>query len=128
MKKFGLIMAALFLMSSVHAWTLKTGTYTLSGGNDNWASSSYQGEVVIAPQGDNYSVIWRIGNRQAQVGVGILQSDVLSVAFTDVGNPSFWGVASFRVKAFGEIEGKWAGYDSTTTKPEYLVWKNYSTY
>lgn len=123
-----MIVAVFFLMSSVHAWTLKTGTYVLSGGNDGWGNSSYQGEVVIAPQGDNYSVIWRIGNRQAQVGVGILQNDVLSVAFTDVGNPSFWGVASFRVKAFGELEGKWAGHDGTTTRPEYLVWKNYSTY
>lgn len=128
MKKMFLLMAALLLISSAHAWNLKTGTYALSGGNSSWGGGTYQGEVVIAPQGENYSVIWRIGNRQAQIGIGILQDDVLSVAFTDVSNPAFWGVASFHVKAFGEIEGRWTGYDGTSTKPEYLVWKSYSTY
>lgn len=124
-KGFFLIAMFLSLASSAHAWTLKTGTYALSGGNSNWSGSGYQGELTITPQGDNYSVIWRIGNRQAQIGIGILQDDVLSVAFIDAANPSFWGVASYRVKAFGELEGKWSAFDGTTNKPEYLVWKSY---
>lgn len=128
MKKMFLLITALILVSSAHAWTLKTGTYALSGGNSSWGGSSYEGELVVAPQGENYSVIWRIGNRQAQIGVGILQDDILSVAFTDYSNPTFWGVAVFRVKAFGELEGSWTDYNGTIAKPEYCVWKSYSTY
>jgi hypothetical protein len=123
-----LLVIFLALTSGGYAWTLKTGTYDLSGGNNNWGNSGYHGEVVIAPQGENYSVIWRIGSKQTQIGVGVLQGDVLSVAFTDVANPSFWGVASYRVNAWGELEGKWTSYDGLTSKPEHLLWKNYFTY
>lgn len=118
----------LFLATGAYAWTLQTGTYDLSGGNTSWGTGAYHGEVVIAPQGDNYSVIWRVGSRQTQVGIGILQDDILSVAFTDLSNNLFWGVASYRVRPFGELEGKWTSADGQTQKPEFLSWKNYSTY
>lgn len=118
----------LLLASSVHAWTLRTGTYQLSGGNSNWSGNSYQGEVIIAPQGDNYSVTWVINGNQAQVGIGILQDDVLSVAFTDLSRSNFWGVASYRVRPFGDLEGKWTSFDGTVQKPEHLSHKSYSTY
>lgn len=114
--------------SGAYAWTLKTGTYDLSGGNGNWGGTGYHGEVVIAPQGDNYSVIWRVGSKQTQVGIGILQDDILSIAFTDLSNPSFWGVAAYRVGPWGELEGKWSSYDAVTYKPEHLIWKNHYTY
>ncbi len=122
-----ILLAMLFLNTSAFAWTLKTGTYDLSGGNGTFGGG-YQGEVVIAPQGENYAVIWRVGSQQTQLGVGILKDDVLSVAFTDLSNNSFWGVASYRVKAFGELEGSWTSYNGKTQKPEYLVWKSFSTY
>ena len=129
MKKMGfLLVIFLTLASGAYAWTLKTGTYDLSGGNNNWGNAGYHGEVVIAPQGENYSVIWRIGSKQTQIGVGILQDNVLSVAFTDIANPSFWGVASYRVNAWGELEGTWTSYDGVISKPEHLLWKNYFTY
>jgi hypothetical protein len=128
MKK-AIFLVALFmgLVNGAYAWTLKTGTYDLSGGNSSWGSS-YQGEVIIEPQGNNYRVIWLVGTRQTQVGVGILQDDILSVAFTDVSNSTFWGVASYRVGPFGELEGRWTSVDGQTQKPEYLAWKSYSTY
>lgn len=126
MKK-AFFLLVLFLANGLCAWTLRTGTYDLSGGNNNW-SAGYQGEVVITPQGENYSVVWRIGNRQTQIGIGILQDDVLSVAFTDLSNNTFWGVASYRVKLFGDLDGRWTSYDGTVQKPEYLTWKSYSTY
>ena len=122
MKKWILLMI-LFLAQAGYAWTLKPGTYNLSGGNSFWGSS-YEGEVVICPNGENYRVIWKIGTSQTQVGVGVLQGDILSVAFTDLSKPSFWGVISYRVKPFGELEGKWASYESHSQKAEYLVWKN----
>ena len=127
MKKMFFLIAML-LVSSTYAWTLKTGTYDLSGGNSSWSGTGYHGEVIIAPQGDNYSVIWRVGSKQTQVGVGILQDDILSVAFTDLSNPSFWGVASYRVGPWGELEGRWTSYTDVSHKPEHLVWKNHFTY
>ena len=128
MKKMFLLFAFMGLVSGAYAWTLKTGTYDLSGGNNTWGGGGYLGEVVIAPQGDNYSIIWRIGTKQAQVGIGILQDDVLSVAFTDLSNNTFWGVASYRVRPFGDLEGRWSSYDGQTHKSENLTWKNHSTY
>lgn len=113
----------LAVTTSVFGWTLKTGTYELSGGN-SWYGSGYTGEVVIAPQGENYSVIWRVGAKQAQIGIGILQDDILSVSFVDASNPSFWGVASYRVGPWGELEGTWASSEGFSQKPEILVWKN----
>jgi hypothetical protein len=127
MKK-GILFALVFLTTTAYAWTLKTGTYDLSGGNTSYGGGAYYGELVIAPQGENYSVIWRTGSRQTQVGIGILQDDILSVAFTDVSNNQFWGVASYRVRPFGELEGRWTAADGQTQKPEYLIWKSYATY
>ena len=129
MKKTILLMFVFLAMASgVHAWTLKTGTYHLSGGNSEWGGSGYQGEVVIAPQGDNYSVTWYVGSKQTQAGVGILQDDILSVAFVDFSNPNFWGVASYRIGPWGELEGRWTSHEGRTQKPEHLIWKNHSLY
>lgn len=119
----------LVLMSAtVFGWTLNTGTYELSGGNSSRNGTGYQGEVIIAPQGQNYSVIWKVVSRQAQIGVGILKDDILSVSFVDTDNPAFWGVASYRVGPWGELEGTWTSNDGTTQKPEILIWKNSFTY
>jgi len=128
MKK-GIFLAALFFVTSAYAWTtLKAGTYQLSGGNSSWVTPSYQGEVDIFPQGENYRVVWRIGGRQSQVGIGILQNDIFSVAFVDQSNPSFWGIASYRVINgwnYDELEGKWASHDGQIQKPEYLIQMKY---
>jgi hypothetical protein len=130
MKKTGFIFACIFLTLVNCAYAsvaLRTGTYQLSGGNSNWGGSAYQGEVIIRQQGENYSLTWRIGSRQAQVGIGILHHDILSVSFFDSLTQA-WGVVSYRIVRDGELEGKWTMFDSYTQKPEYLIWKNYSTY
>lgn len=126
-RMFFTIAAFLSLVSGAYAWTLKTGTYDLSGGNGSFGSG-YQGEVIIAPHGENYSVVWRVGARQTQVGIGIVQDDVFSVAFSDLSNSTFWGVACYRIGPWGELEGKWSSYDGTIQKPEHLTWKSYSIY
>ena len=129
MKKMIFLMALfLSLANGAYAWTLKSGTYDVSGANSDWSGTGYRGEVVIIPQGDTCKVIWRVGTQQTQVGIGILQDDVFSVAFTDLSNPSFWGIASYRVGPWGDLEGRWCTYDGVTTKPETLRWRNYNTY
>ncbi len=129
MKKMGFIFACLFfvLVSTAYAGSLRTGTYQLSGGNSKWAGSAYQGDVIIKQQGENYSVTWRIGARQNQVGIGILYNSTLSVAYLDTTNNA-WGVATYRIVGDGELDGRWTTFEGVSQKPEYLIWKNSSTY
>ncbi len=123
MKKLFLL-CLVCVLSSFSYPRLWTGTYQLSGGNTKYGSSGYHGEVTIQPQGDNYRVVWRIGSSQTQVGVGILDRDILSVAYCDSSNNA-WGVVSFRLIADGELEGRWASFQGTSQQPEYLIWKSY---
>jgi hypothetical protein len=104
---------------------LKTGTYDLVGTNSS--GETYRGQVVIAPQGKNYAVVWLVGSRQAQIGVGIYNSweDLFSVAFADHGR-YYWGVVSYKVGAWGELEGKWASSDGRGQGVERLKWVNSS--
>ncbi len=115
------------ILNTAFAWGLKTGTYDMYGVNAN--GSTYQGQVVITPQGDNYNVVWLVGNNQAQVGVGIFNSweDILSVAYTDITRTQ-WGVVSYKVGSFGEIKGKWTTYEGTRQATETLTWRNSYTY
>ena len=125
MKKMTLIFGGLFLLLVNSAYALRCGVYQLSGGNSIWGGSSYQGDVIIQPQGENYSVTWKIGTRgQTQTGIGILYNNVLSVAFFDTLTQA-WGVVAYRVVADGELEGRWTTYSSYSQKPEYLIWKSY---
>jgi hypothetical protein len=124
MKKLFLL-CLVCVLSSFSYPKLWTGTYELSGGNGTYAGTGYRGEVTIQPQGDNYRVVWRIGSSQSQVGVGILDHDILSVAYCDSANNGAWGVAAFRLVSDGELEGRWASFKGTTQQPEYLIWKSY---
>ncbi|MBS0625013.1 MAG: hypothetical protein JSS32_03075 [Verrucomicrobia bacterium] len=126
MKNF-LICLFVVCASTAFSWGLKTGTYDLVGYNAN--GSTYYGEVVIAPQGDNYSVTWRVGSNQAQLGVGIHRDwdSVFSVAFADL-SKNFWGVASYKIGVFGELEGAWCGANGSTQGTEILKWRSYSIY
>ena len=122
MKK--LFLLCLLFAASGFAHNIRVGIYDLTGGNSKWGGSSYRGEVAIYPQGENFRVEWRIGSSQSQVGVGIVEGDVLSVAYCDSVSGA-WGVVSFKVVGYGELHGRWAGFESTAQKPEYLVWKAY---
>ena len=123
MKKL-LLLCLVCVLSSFSSPKLWPGTYQLSGGNAQHGSIGYRGEVTIQPQGENYRVVWRIGSSQSQIGVGILDRDVLSVAYCDSSN-NVWGVVLFRLVAEGELEGRWASFQGTTQQPEYLIWKSY---
>ncbi|HSX03416.1 MAG TPA: hypothetical protein VLG76_01660 [Rhabdochlamydiaceae bacterium] len=120
MKKLMLAMACLI---STYAYALQTGTYELWGSSHPTGEFNYRGEVCIAPQGENYSLFWKIGNSNVQVGVGILRKDVLSVAYHDLSQNTD-GVASFCQISENVLEGKWTGFKSNTYGREYLVWKS----
>ena len=123
-------MIFLFLFCAINCFAyantrLRTGTYFMSGANSKWSATGYQGEVVIQQQGENYRVTWYVGSSQSQVGIGILNDNILSVSFCDTNNRTFWGVASYRIVGDGELEGRWTSVDGTGQKPEYLAWQHY---
>ncbi|MDE3045691.1 MAG: hypothetical protein KGJ02_03510 [Verrucomicrobiota bacterium] len=120
------LIASLLFAISAYSYHLPSGTYQLSGSSSRW-SNGYQGEVIIQPQGENYSLRWRIGSSQSQIGIGILNGNVLSVAYLDEATRVF-GVVSYRLVDDGVLEGKWSTIDGTTQKPEFLAWKNYFTF
>jgi len=109
------------MLSAKEYKELRTGTYELVGTNSS--GDTYRGQVVIAPQGKNYAVIWLIGSRQAQIGVGIYNpwEDLFSVAFADHGR-SYWGVVAYKVGSWGDIEGKWTASDGRGQGIEKLQW------
>ena len=114
----------LVIAATSFAWELKTGTYDLYGTNVD--GSSFRGQVVIAPQGDNYSLTWYIGSHQAQVGVGIHRSweDVFSVAFADLSR-GYWGTISYKADVWGNLEGAWATSSGVRQGSETLRWVSY---
>jgi hypothetical protein len=131
MKKYGMLLASAFLMFcvNVHAgWfgnSLKTGTYELKGSNGDYSYSQYQGTVIIKPQGSNYHLTWIINGKQLQMGIGILENEVLSVAYYDASNPNGTGVVAYRLTSDNTLEGKWAGVNSSGFGREYLNWMGY---
>ena len=104
--------------SSQNAPYLYTGVYTMVGSNPGSERINYEGNVIIDAYGANYIVTWIINNRQTQVGIGILNDHILSVAFYDGKNT---GVVSFSLTSPGELEGTWAEYNSGTYGREWLT-------
>jgi hypothetical protein len=107
------------LMANDQALSILEGIYTLEGCNPGSNKIVYHGEVVIESYGDNYLLTWKIGSKQIQTGIGILQNNVLSVSFLDLGGKGA-GVVSYLIKEEGKLEGKWAVYGSCNYGIEYL--------
>ena len=106
---------------------LTPGIYQLEGKNPGSDQVNYRGEVQIVSNGSNYELTWTIGHHQAQTGIGILQHDVLSVAFYDLtGRGS--GVVSYELIAPNQLKGFWAGYGSTISGEESLSLKTSNNY
>jgi len=117
----------LVLANVCFAWSVSPGTYHLTGTSAD--GTPYQGEVVIKPQGNNFRVEWFTGGQSTQIGVGIQDSweSVLSIAFADSSNSRFWGVASYKVNIFGDLEGKWTTHDGYSYGTDRLTWKSSRT-
>ena len=120
MKK-AILCCLLFAAAGFAAPKLKTGTYQLSGAYSKWGGDAYEGDVTIYPQGENYVVEWFQRHRKIKEGIGILCNDTLSVAYQDM-QGRFWGVAIYKLKKDGELEGRWTNHSNHSQKPEYLIW------
>ena len=98
---------------------MRMGTYKLTGAIPG--GNAYSGTVKIEPNGENYKLHWVIGDQgqQQQMGQGILNGDVLSVAYFDLSGQDY-GVVSFKIVSDSRIEGKWASFESNVQGSETL--------
>lgn len=103
--------ALLFAGLSVQAKSGFSGTYSVSGTNPG--VGAYTGTLTIVPKGDVYDVRWSIANEK-YTGVGIVVNDTLSVAYTG-GDRSWMGVAAYRQRSDGTLDGRWAVQGGATT-------------
>jgi hypothetical protein len=86
-----------------------TGTYACRG--QNFDGKSYEGIVQIVRHDDAYQVLWIAGDEVVAVGVGVIQNDVLAVAFFS-GSP---GVVAYHLEGDGHLVGHWTIPDAGGT-------------
>lgn len=109
---------------------LSEGTYALVG-HGAGQSQNYAGTVKITKRintTDVYDLVWNITSGQAQLGVGILTNDVLSVSYYETTPDGFFkdvGVVSYKVLNLIQLQGEWtsvqggtAGFEELTLQPQ----------
>ena len=84
------------------------GKYNVAGANPN--GSAYKGTLEVVPHGDVYQFRWSAGNQSD--GVGVINGDVVAVAFASGANGKGCGVVDYNINGDGSLDGKW-GYWGT---------------
>jgi hypothetical protein len=92
------------------------GVYTVEGQNPG-GKGSYRGELAIAPIGDAYRVVWRVGN-QPYEGTGLLRDGKLAVVFR-TGQQA--GIAFYDVRENGTLTGTWTTLGGQVVGTETLT-------
>jgi len=93
-----------------------SGTYVVSGTNFGDNTDSYTGEATIAKvSGNDYSVIWTIGESQTQTGSGTLSGNTFTVTWKE-GDIS--GGGTYTLQSDGSLDGIWTvdGVDGQGTE------------
>lgn len=81
------------------------GQYNVVGTNPN--GSPYRGTVEVIRQGAVYQFRWKAGPQYD--GVGVVNGNVIAVAFTEGADGKGCGVVDYTIAADGTLDGKW-GY------------------
>lgn len=85
---------------------LKLGVYKMEGYSSSFSlQPDYVGEAVINRSGPVYTFEWRLPDG-IQRGIGILESNILSVGFVDAVRGDIMGVVSYRIVGEDKLEGK----------------------
>jgi hypothetical protein len=84
------------------------GKYNVTGTNPN--SAPYRGTLEIIPHGDVYQFRWHAGTQYD--GVGVVNGDVVAVAFAAGANGKGCGVIDYLIRSDGSLTGRW-GYWGT---------------
>jgi len=117
MKQMFALGVALLLMLPLSAVAELGGSYAVSGTNPG-GSGNYHGTAEVAKTGSTYEIVWNVG--RPYTGTGILNGDVLSVAFRDEKSGLF-GIVTYRVTDNGKVlQGTWCAYGQTAVGTETL--------
>ncbi len=81
------------------------GKYTIAGTNPN--NTTYRGALEVIEHGDVYQFRWNAGNQYD--GVGVVNGDVVAVAFANGPNGTGCGVVDYNIQGDGSLIGRW-GY------------------
>lgn len=90
------------------------GKYTITGTNPN--GTIYRGALEVIEHGDVYQFRWNAGNQYD--GVGVVNGDVVAVAFANGPNGTGCGVVDYNIQADGSLVGRWGfwGKDEAGTE------------
>jgi hypothetical protein len=115
----------LALMLVLAVFSLSTAAVNIEGaynckGTNPGGGSAYQGSVVITRDGAVYNVVWTVGSG-VYMGVGLLQGEQFSVAYTDP-QKTMVGLVVYKV-AGGTLTGVWAVHGGSQTGTETLTKK-----
>ncbi len=89
------------------------GTYTCQGTNPG-SDKKYEGTVMITPKGENYTFTWNIGGKVSK-GVGLVNGDLLSVAYTSDEGNTYFGLVVYEIMQEGKrLEGQWTVYPGSS--------------
>jgi hypothetical protein len=81
------------------------GKYTITGTNPN--GTMYRGALEVIEHGEVYQFRWNAGNQYD--GVGVVNGDVVAVAFANGPNGTGCGVVDYNIQGDGSLVGRW-GY------------------
>lgn len=82
-----------------------SGKYNVAGTNPD--GSGYKGTLEIISHGDVYQFRWDAGNQYD--GVGVVNGNVVAVAFANGPNGKGCGVVDYEIASDGNLDGRW-GY------------------
>jgi len=90
------------------------GKYTITGTNPN--GTMYRGALEVIEHGDVYQFRWNAGNQYD--GVGVVNGDVVAVAFANGPNGTGCGVVDYNIQEDGSLIGRWGfwGKDEAGTE------------
>jgi hypothetical protein len=83
------------------------GSYNVVGTNPN--GSPYKGALEVIKHGDVYQFRWTAG--QQYDGVGVVNGNIVAVAFANGADGKGCGVVDYAIAADGTLAGKWGYWD-----------------
>jgi hypothetical protein len=81
------------------------GKYLITGTNPN--GTMYRGALEVIEHGEVYQFRWNAGNQYD--GVGVVNGEVVAVAFANGPNGTGCGVVDYNIQTDGSLAGRW-GY------------------
>jgi hypothetical protein len=105
-------LGALVLVLTAPAFAQVAGTYAVEGADAQ--KHKYQGTVTVTPEGENFRIVWKIGNETYR-GTGLSAGEALAVSYSWANNT---GVALYVKQGDGWV-GVWTSSDQKGQGSEF---------